>query len=436
MKITWLKILISFLIINSLNPVPSFASGGEKIFTQDTIHEVRLFFKQKKFWETLTANYDYAHDINYAENERSDTSVIMANAKIDGINVDSIGVKLKSNSSYSIPTDKKPMKLYFNAYRKGKTFDGLLKLNLSNEFPDPSMLRNSVAYKIFRDAGVMAPRTAFARVYINNKYQGLFVMIEQIDKAFISHHFKRTGGELIKGIAGFLYWFPGDTLSFRSNYDIKSNNNQASWTRLIEFAEKINTTPAEVFYDSLKNIFDFDSYISVLAADIVFNNWDSYFYGQNYYLYRDTVENKYYYLPWDYNSSLNNYDVSGSDFSIVANGVNDDLFELPLPSKVLGNKFLKQKYLNEVHRINQYMSADSLEKYIIKNHNLLVPSMRTDTLKAMTMEEYEKSLTQRVNISDIDYEGLLTFIRYRHRQVEKMLEQAGWKYETELEIKR
>jgi len=434
MKIINYKIILSFLFVCSFSPSTIAATNGEKVFSQDTIHEIRLFFKQPKFWETLVANYDAAHDINLRESETVDTTVIMASVSFDGVKIDSVGVKLKSNSSYTIPSEKKPMKLYFNAYKKGKTFDGLLKLNLSNEFPDPSMLRNTVAYKIFRDAGVMAPRTAFAKVYVNNKYKGLYVMIEQIDKSFLSRNLNRTGGELIKGLAGFLYWFPGDTLSFRDNYEIKSNNNQAAWTRLIELAKKINTTPAEVFHDSLKDIFDFDSYISVLAADIVFNNWDSYFYGQNYYLYRDTTENKYYYLPWDYNASLNNYDVSGSDYSIIPNGINDDLFELPLPYKIINNDFLKKKYLNEVHRINQYMSVDSLEKFIIDKHNLIVPSMKLDTLKAMTMIEFEKSLTSRVNISDIEFEGLLTFIRYRHKQVEKMLEQAGWKYE--MEIKR
>jgi spore coat protein CotH len=401
------------------------ANNGEKVFKQDTIHEVRLYFKQPKYWETLVKNYEAAHDENLHENELVDTTVIMADAKFDGVKIDSIGVKLKSNSSYTIPTDKKPFKLYFNAYRKGKTFDGLLKLNLSNEYPDPSMLRNTVAYKIYHDAGIMAPRTSFARVYVNNKFKGLYVMIEQIDKAFISRYFNRTGGDLIKGIAGYLYWFPDDTLSFKDFYDIKSNNSPAAWTRLIALAKKINTTQPREFYDSLKNIFDIDSYITVLATDIVLNNWDSYFYGQNYYLYRDTLENKYYYLPWDYNSSMNNYDVSGADYSIFPDGAaNDNVFALPLPSKIYSNDVLRKKYFGEVRRINQYLSEDSLGKFIQKKHDLIAPVMQSDTARGMTTLEFNNSLTQRIAISEIEYEGLLTFIRYRHKQVAKMLEQA------------
>jgi spore coat protein CotH len=428
-----LKLILSFLFICSVN-IQSKAVNGDKIFLKDTIHEIRLTFKQPKFWEILTSNYETAHDINLHENERVDTSVIMAKAVIDGIKVDSIGVKLKSNSSYSILTDKKPLKLYFNAYKKGKRFDGLLKLNLSNEFPDPSMLRNTVAYKILRDAGVMAPRTSFAKVYLNNKYYGLYAVIEQVDKAFIEQNFKSSGGELIKGIAGYLYWFEGDTLSFKDNYDFKSNESKAAWTRLIAFAKKINTTSGYDFNDSLKNIFDIDSYIKVMAADIVFNNWDSYFYGQNYYLYRDTTENKYYYLPWDYNMSLNNYDVSGSDYSILPDETNNDLFQLPLPNRIVSNDFLKQRYLTEVNRINTLMSAESLEKFIIEKHNQIVPAMKADTLKGMMMEDFNNSLLHRVDISDdVEFEGLLSFIRYRHQQVTKMLDKAGWKENMEFQ---
>ena len=400
-------------------------SNGNNVFSTDSIHEVRLIFSQPHYWDTLVARYDKEHS-EYDHYEDDSAKPLLASVKIDGEKADSVGVKLKSNLSYSIPTNKKPMKIYFNSFVKGRTFDGLYRLNLSNEFPDPSMLRNTVAYKIFRDAGVMASRTSFARVYINNKYIGLYVMIEQVDKAFFARHFKYSGGELIKALAGYLYWFENDTMSFRTNYEIKAKNTPQTWSRLIAFAKKINTTPSNDFYDSLTTTFNIDSYITVFAADIVFNNWDSYFYGQNYYIYRDSAESKYYYLPWDYNVSLNNYDMSGADYSILPDGTNDDLFQLPLTSKVVNNEILKKKYFHELFRINQYISPDSMETFIHKMHNLIAPALKADSGKVMTMDQYEKSLTQRVGISEIDFEGLLKFIHYRHDQVSKMLKDEGY----------
>lgn len=397
--------------------------NGETVFRQDSIHIIRLTFTQPHFWDTLIARYEAAHDVNSMDVE-DNAEPLLASIEIDGKQLDSVGVKLKSNLSYSIPTDKKPMKIYFNGFVKGKKFDGLLRLNLSNEFPDPSLLRNTVAYKIFRDAGVRAPRTAFAKVYVNNNYKGLYVMIEQVDKSFFTHHFDYNSGELIKGLAGFLNWFPNDTFSLKRNYEIKRSNSDEAWKRFVDFTKKINTTPAEDFYDSLKNDFDFDSYVSVFAADIIFNNWDSYFYGQNYYVYRDSSQGKYYYLPWDYNVALNNYDMVGQDYTILPGGANDDLFELPLPIKIINNAFLKEKYLDAVKRINQHMSIDSLETFIRRMHHMIYPALKSDSGKAMTMAQFNQSLNERVAISEFDFEGLLSFIRYRHLQVEEMLMEA------------
>lgn len=435
MKIFFTNVLSVFFVIaiNTCTTQKSYGqfSNGTSVFSTDTIHEVRLFFSQQHYWDTLVNRYEKSHDVNTNEIQ-DDAEPLIASVLIDGIKMDSVGVKLKSNLSYSIPSNKKPIKIYFNSFVKGRMFDGLYRLNLSNEFPDPSMLRNTVAYKIYRDAGIMAPRTSFARVYVNNKYKGLYVLIEQVDKAFFSNYFNKSGGELIKALAGYLYWFAEDTMSFRYNYEIKAKDTPESWTRLIAFAKKINTTTANDFYDSLKTIFDLDSYISVFAADIVFNNWDSYFYGQNYYIFRDSSENRYYFLPWDYNVSLNNYDVSGSDYSILPGGNNDDIFQLPLPSKVINNHVLKKKYLQEVFRFNQYMSLDSLEKFIRKNHALIAPALKTDSGKAMTFEQFKKSLNHRISISEIDFEGLLSFIKYRHEQVSKMLKDEGVDFNKEI----
>ena len=405
-------------------------SNGNIVFSNDSVHVVRLFFKQPHYWDTLVQRYDTEHS-EYDHYGDDSAKPLLASIQIDGIKMDSIGVKLKGNLSNSITSNKKPLKIYFNSFVKGRTFDGLYRLNLSNEFPDPSMLRNTVAFKIFRSAGIMAPRTSFAKVYVNNKYKGLYAMIEQVDKAFFSNYFKNPSGELIKALAGYLYWFADDTLSFRNNYEIKAKNTPEAWTNLIELSKKINTTPANVFYDSLKTTFDFNSYITVFAADIIFNNWDSYFYGQNYYIYRDSTEKKYYYLPWDYNISLNKYDETSADYYILPGRENDDLFQLPLPSKIINNDILKKKYLNEVARINQYMSLDSMENFIRKMHKLIAPALKADSGKVMSMVQYEKSLLENVAISEFEFKGLLSFIRYRHENIDTMLKNAGVIYKEE-----
>ncbi len=365
-------------------------------------------------------NYEMYHD-----SDLSGRDLTMATVVIDGLRLDSAGVRYKSNFSFSIPGNKKPMKIDFNAFIKNRLFQGLRAINLSNEFPDPSMLRNTVAYRIFREAGIKSPHTSFANVFINGTYQGLFVIIEQVDKSFIHDYFENEGGEIIKPLAASLTWNDGDSIALKKNYEIKSKNTEGSWLRLTDFLKRMSVTTHDAFFDSLKSNFDFESYVPVLAADVIFNNWDSYFYGQNYYLYRDTVINKYYYLPWDYNVSMNNYEVSGGDYSILPGDKNTSFFSLPLPSGVMGNKVLRQRYLDELCKINTIMNSDEIKTFISEMHELIKPELLRDKEKIMTNQQYEKSLKERIAISEIEFEGLLSFIERRHRQVAAMLKAEG-----------
>lgn len=91
-------------------------SQGENLFNDAVVHEVYLTFDDANYWTTLATNYD---------NNYPDVPYIMANATIDGITVDSIGVRLKGFSSYWVATDKKSIKLDFNEYVSGRKYDGL-----------------------------------------------------------------------------------------------------------------------------------------------------------------------------------------------------------------------------------------------------------------------------------------------------------------------
>ena len=416
-KINFFFLLIVFSTI-CLNMEGAVITEGT-LFRMDTIHEIRLTFSEKGYWDTLENRYNRFHEI-----DTLDRFMTMAEIKIDGVSFDSIGVKLKGNYTYSISTKKKPMKIDMNAFVKGKRYEGLRAINLSNEFPDPSMLRNTVAYKILRDAGLIVPRSSFAKVFVNDVYWGLYSVIEQIDKSYLSMHFKDSEGELIKGVASSLFWLPDDTLSFWRNFEIKNKNAPVTWSRLIAFAEKVNTTSADVFYDSLSGEFDFDSYLPVFAADIIFNNWDSYFFGQNYYLYRDSTESRYHFLAWDYNNSLNTK-TGKEDFQILSGGSNSYLLSLPLPLKILNNKKLKGQYFDELCRINKIMSSDSIQTFILKMHKLIRPALLKDSGKVMTIQQYDESLQKFISLSDIGFTGLLNFIHNRTIQVNSMLKKVG-----------
>ena len=62
------------------------------------------------------------------------------------------------------------------------------------------MLRDALSYKIMRDVGLAAPRTSFAKVYLNGSYWGLYLIVEQVNKTFLKQHFADNDGNLYKCI--------------------------------------------------------------------------------------------------------------------------------------------------------------------------------------------------------------------------------------------
>ena len=69
------------------------------------------------------------------------------------------------------------------------------QFNLHNSVRDPSFMNEAVAYRLFRDGGVPAPRTAYAKVYItvpgkyDRRYFGLYDLVEDVSKEFAKERF-------------------------------------------------------------------------------------------------------------------------------------------------------------------------------------------------------------------------------------------------------
>lgn len=295
MRMNKIYLFLSFLFLLHAGNV-SFAQG-EQLFQDDFVHEIRISFSNPNFWSVLISNYD---------NNYPNVPYIMADVVIDGEAIDSIGVRLKGFTSYGVETDKKPIKLDFNEYVSGKKYDGLKKVNLNNGEGDPAMQRDRLAYDIFRDIGIPAPRTAYTRVYLNEEYWGLYILIEQVDKTFVKDNFANSEGNLFKNMGNSeLDWQGADTTHYQQTFELKTAPKAGAWTRFVELMNVINNSSNADFKAEIEKVFDVDSYLKVLAVDVATNNWDSYIeHGRNFYMYEDPVSQKFYWIPWDYNLSM------------------------------------------------------------------------------------------------------------------------------------
>ena len=71
-------------------------------------------------------------------------------------------------------------------------------LGFSDEDRAENIRRIAEISKLFRDAGVAAPRANLATVYINGEYRGVYTNVESEDLAFIARHFEDTTGNLVQ----------------------------------------------------------------------------------------------------------------------------------------------------------------------------------------------------------------------------------------------
>ena len=80
---------------------------------------------------------------------------------------------------------------------------GMTRVNLKSMYNDPSQMREALAWRLFRYAGVPAARHTYAKLAFDATYYGLFSVIEQVDKRFLKDHFgDNDRGNLYKAYCG------------------------------------------------------------------------------------------------------------------------------------------------------------------------------------------------------------------------------------------
>ena len=70
-------------------------------------------------------------------------------------------------------------------------------------YNDPSQMREALAWRLFRNAGVPSARHTYAKLAFDATYSGLFSVIEQVDRRFLKDHFgDNDHGNLYKAYCG------------------------------------------------------------------------------------------------------------------------------------------------------------------------------------------------------------------------------------------
>jgi spore coat protein CotH len=220
-----------------------------------------------------------------------------------------VGVRYKGNGTFLSSREglKRSLKLDFNQFVKGQKLAGMSQLNLHNSVRDPSGMNEALAYRLFREGGVPAPRTAYAKVYVTvpgkheRRYFGLYNLVEDVGNAFAEEHFGVKKGAIFKPVTPNLFSDLGsDWTNYNQTYDPKSDLSEEQKRRVIEFCEFASTASPAEFAAKLEEQFEIDNFARFLAITAWLTDLDGILGpGQNYYLYLHPKTQKFSFVPWD-----------------------------------------------------------------------------------------------------------------------------------------
>ncbi|WP_433362116.1 CotH kinase family protein [Actinoplanes sp. CA-142083] len=256
---------------------------------------------------------------------------------------------------------------------------GMPRLNLKSMYNDPSQMREAIAWPLLRRIGVPAARHTYARVAINGGYQGLYSLIEQIDKGFLRDNFgDNFRGNLYKAYCGDVgcatlehrvgrdgddsgkqyftrHDHPDLTYRLKTNEDDQTINGYDDLAHLIRV---INGDPLNS--DAVEEILDVKAFLRWASLNLLLGSWDNYFATPaNYYLYNSGDYDRpfFTFIPWDYDNCLG-IDYFGTAWQYTdlldwaantkAYHQGKGLSRIPLVQNLLANHDFAQYYLDHL----------------------------------------------------------------------------------------
>jgi RNA polymerase sigma factor (sigma-70 family) len=236
-----------------------------------------------------------------------------ANFDLGGVAFTNVGARVKGNI-LSLSEPARSYKVDLNKFAPGQKLAGLDELTFNSLVWDYSCLSEALGYEFFRDAGVPAPRTAFAWLSTSvttqreQKPLGLFLMEEAVDNEFAAERFGSKATPVFKPVTYTLFEHLGDEWSaYAPIYDLKTKATPEQQRRVIDFARLVSSATDAEFAARVGDLLDLDEFARFLAGQVLLPNYDGILSaGQNFYMYLDPHSNKFGFIPWDLDGAWGN----------------------------------------------------------------------------------------------------------------------------------
>ena len=384
-------LLLSFSSI-ATPPLP--AQTADELFNSDSLHQIRLTM--------LPADWQSLHE-KYLEDTFYPCSFAWSGYEIPKIGIRSRGTQSRSPIKPSIGLD-------FSKYSPSQRFAGLKTLVLRNLNQDASMMHERLAEALFARLGLPHSREAYARLFVNDEYVGVSLMVEPVDARFAKVKFGDDTGYLydmqnLDFAYHFEYLGPDPALYVPAIFDPKTNTGSPDAAGMVEMIRQINEVHDNDFQDVAGRYFDLHAAISHAAAETAVSNWDGVLgiHGmRNFYLYRWGPDRRALFLGWDMDGAFD--DINWPVFQSAGTNV---LFR-----RMLQVPELRRRYLETIDNAAHAMADGNwLAIEVYRNYNLIRQAVYDDPVRlCRTAEGIGRCSTE---MFEADVRHLLDFANLR-----------------------
>ena len=208
----------------------------------------------------------------------------------DRVTYKSVAIKLKGAAGSFREFDDRPaLTLNVDKFNKDQDFHGIEKFHLNNSVQDESYLNEMLCSDLCQKMKIPATRVTHARVWLNGRDVGLYVLKEGFDSRFLKRHFSDAKGNLYDG--GFLQ---------DVDVDLEKDSGIGPDDRsdLHALREACREIDPVIRWQRIVTILDVDRFIDFMALELMTGHWDGYTVNKNNYrIYFDSKSKKAHFLP-------------------------------------------------------------------------------------------------------------------------------------------
>jgi hypothetical protein len=396
-------------------PAKSADAGPDDFYTADEVQSIYLRVAEEDWQRMLAALPERI----YAR----------ASFRWREISIDNVAIRFKGNSS-SAPGQqhKRSFLIKFDEYADDQRFLGLRRVSFDNGVQFGSVFSEPIITEILRDQGIKTHRCNYARLFLNDKYCGLYVNVERIDKVFIERHLADPNGLLFKvdegGPGANLQFLGDDPSAYERAFEPETRSAKKGQRKLVEFIRLINQSPDKDFAAKLDSKLEVNDFLSVTAVMLFSGAFDQLtgWHPHNYYLYYDGTHDRWRYLPWDLDVGF--CEIAFGQIHVLAdwNAAWPAAGQLPNPllDRIVADPALLQRYRTTARNIlDKYFEPRRLCANIDARYALIKEDLLKDPFPHRRV----------TNPDDRSYEDIVAamkkFVRQRYTLARQQLENPG-----------